>query len=187
MARGAALFVTEFGMTTSSGSGTIDSAETVTWMQFMSDNGISWCNWSVSDKDETSAALKPGASGTGGWPMSSISISGQWIRNKIRTGNAALVTGVPAVSGLPLQFQLHQNYPNPFNPSTTIHYEVAVAGSVTITVYDVLGRQLGCVGRVQWHIFLSDEGWDVYRREAAGCCEIVSGDTKDHLIHTNNE
>jgi endoglucanase len=142
MARGAALFVTEFGMTTSSGSGTIDSAETVTWMQFMSDNGISWCNWSVSDKDETSAALKPGASGTGGWPMSSISISGQWIRNKIRTGNAALVTGVPAVSGLPLQFQLHQNYPNPFNPSTTIHYEVAVAGSVTITVYDVLGRQI---------------------------------------------
>jgi endoglucanase len=142
MARGAALFVTEFGTTTSSGGGTIDSAETVTWMQFMSDNGISWCNWSVADKDETSAALKPGANATGGWPLSSISISGQWIRNKIRTGNAALVTGVLGLSETPLQFQLHQNYPNPFNPSTTIRYEVPVPGGVTITIYDVLGRQI---------------------------------------------
>ena len=31
-------------------------------------------------------------------------------------------------------------YPNPFNPSTTIAYEVAVAGPVTVKVYDVSGR-----------------------------------------------
>ena len=41
---------------------------------------------------------------------------------------------------LPDQFVLHQNYPNPFNPSTTIEYEVMKASTVTVRVYDALGR-----------------------------------------------
>lgn len=40
----------------------------------------------------------------------------------------------------PAQFSLHQNYPNPFNPSTTIRYRLAASASVTLTVYDALGR-----------------------------------------------
>jgi hypothetical protein len=46
------------------------------------------------------------------------------------------------------EFKLHQNYPNPFNPSTRIVYRVespASAGrreSVTLKVYDVLGREI---------------------------------------------
>lgn len=43
---------------------------------------------------------------------------------------------------LPLGFDLLANYPNPFNPSTTIVYDVALRGSVTLTVYDVLGREV---------------------------------------------
>jgi hypothetical protein len=39
-------------------------------------------------------------------------------------------------------FQLLQNYPNPFNPSTTIVYRVAKVGLVTLTIYDVLGRNV---------------------------------------------
>jgi hypothetical protein len=34
---------------------------------------------------------------------------------------------------------LGQNYPNPFNPVTTIEYDVATAGRVTINIYDVTG------------------------------------------------
>jgi endoglucanase len=40
LSRGVALFVSEFGTTTSNGSGTIDSAETDTWMKFMNDNKL---------------------------------------------------------------------------------------------------------------------------------------------------
>ena len=43
--------------------------------------------------------------------------------------------------GLPTSFALLQNYPNPFNPATTIVYEIPKASRVTITVFDVLGRQ----------------------------------------------
>lgn len=39
-------------------------------------------------------------------------------------------------------FVLHENYPNPFNPQTTIPYEVNKAGAVTITIYDMLGREI---------------------------------------------
>ena len=43
-------------------------------------------------------------------------------------------------SELPDRFVLHQNYPNPFNPSTTIEYEVMKVSTVTVRVYDALGR-----------------------------------------------
>jgi endoglucanase len=141
--KGVPLFVTEFGTTPASGNGIIDSAETDLWMQFMSANNISWCNWSLSDASETSAALKPGSSGTGGWPISNISISGLWVRNKIRTGNALLLTGVGSNVKPPLEFKMHQNYPNPFNPSTTIRFQVPSDGMVTMTILDVLGRRVG--------------------------------------------
>ena len=39
-------------------------------------------------------------------------------------------------------YKLNQNYPNPFNPTTDINYSVPKAGLVTITVYDILGRQV---------------------------------------------
>jgi len=35
---------------------------------------------------------------------------------------------------------LSQNYPNPFNPVTTIDYQVATAGRVTLRVYNVAGQ-----------------------------------------------
>jgi len=42
----------------------------------------------------------------------------------------------------PDEYALMQNYPNPFNPETNLTFHVKKAGNVTITVYDVLGRQV---------------------------------------------
>jgi endoglucanase len=84
---GIALMVTEFGTTEASGNGRIDYEETRKWWKFLDDNRISWCNWSVADKAEASAALKPGASETGGWPAGSLTASGLFVREELRKKN----------------------------------------------------------------------------------------------------
>lgn len=42
----------------------------------------------------------------------------------------------------PVAFELQGNFPNPFNPTTNIRFSVPVASDVTLTVYDMLGRQV---------------------------------------------
>jgi hypothetical protein len=42
----------------------------------------------------------------------------------------------------PIMFKLEQNYPNPFNPSTTIEYTLPSRASVTLKLYDVVGREV---------------------------------------------
>jgi len=42
----------------------------------------------------------------------------------------------------PDRFELGQNYPNPFNPSTTIEYAMPEPGSISLSIYDVLGRAI---------------------------------------------
>ena len=46
-------------------------------------------------------------------------------------------------TGIPSTYSISQNYPNPFNPATKIDYSVPKPGNVKITVYDIMGRQIG--------------------------------------------
>ena len=47
-----------------------------------------------------------------------------------------------AQADIPSSFALSQNYPNPFNPSTTLRFDLPGESEVTLTVYDLLGREL---------------------------------------------
>lgn len=42
----------------------------------------------------------------------------------------------------PGRFGLCQNYPNPFNPTTVIAFDVAKAGHVNLTIFNVLGQKV---------------------------------------------
>jgi len=54
-----------------------------------------------------------------------------------------ITTSVERTSGsIPESFGLMQNYPNPFNPTTNIEIRLSNSGFVTLTVVDVLGREV---------------------------------------------
>ncbi|MBX7046037.1 MAG: T9SS type A sorting domain-containing protein [Ignavibacteria bacterium] len=44
--------------------------------------------------------------------------------------------------GVPNKFALSQNYPNPFNPTTKIDFDLPFESKVTISIYDMTGREV---------------------------------------------
>lgn len=80
---GVAVFATEWGTCESSGTGNVDLASTQAWLDLMEERHVSWANWSLFDKDETCAALVPGASVTGPWPEAALTASGAFVKSKI--------------------------------------------------------------------------------------------------------
>lgn len=84
------LFITEFGMCTADGgnsSTVIDTTETKKWLEWADTNKISWANWSLSAMPEAASALKSTASSLGGWSSNDLTVSGNWIRNRVITTN----------------------------------------------------------------------------------------------------
>jgi hypothetical protein len=43
---------------------------------------------------------------------------------------------------IPNGFVLSQNYPNPFNPATKISFSIPVSGAVSLTVFDITGKEV---------------------------------------------
>jgi hypothetical protein len=76
-----------------------------------------------------------------GWYVDDIRLSGD------------LYTDVEPTSAphLPTNFEIKNIFPNPFNPTTTLHFELPVAGTVTLRIFDLAGRQV-CE--------LADERWE---------------------------
>ena len=57
---GLPIFVSEFGITRNTGTGGIYPTEANTWIKLLNKYNISYINWSLSNKNEDSALLKPG-------------------------------------------------------------------------------------------------------------------------------
>lgn len=61
---------------------------------------------------------------------------------------------------LPTDFTLQQNYPNPFNPQTTIRYELPTAGDVTLSIFDIRGREVRVLERQRKTAGTYQTPWD---------------------------
>ena len=51
-------------------------------------------------------------------------------------------TNITGNENTPNSFKLYQNYPNPFNPSTIIKFDISSNTHATLSIYDILGREV---------------------------------------------
>ncbi len=85
-----AIFVTECGGMESSGDGDLDLESWGNWLEWMNENKVSWCAWSISDKDESCSMLAAtgDVSSTGPWADDDLKEWGRLIRSTVQEINA---------------------------------------------------------------------------------------------------
>jgi fibronectin type 3 domain-containing protein len=69
----------------------------------------------------------------------SADLNNNWFGMSPLTSGSIVVTNEDAI---PTTFELGQNYPNPFNPSTTIDFTIPADMKISLTVFDITGRQI---------------------------------------------
>lgn len=79
---GAPIFVSEWGTSQADGSGGVYIDSSDEWLDFLDAHSISWCNWSLCNNGQTSAALNPGAPADGPWTNANLSESGRYVFSK---------------------------------------------------------------------------------------------------------
>jgi aryl-phospho-beta-D-glucosidase BglC (GH1 family) len=78
---GLPVFVSEWGTSSADGNGGVYLDEAKKWIDFMNERGISWANWSLCDKNESSAALKNNANLNDGISDDELTESGKFVFN----------------------------------------------------------------------------------------------------------
>ncbi|GIQ69811.1 endoglucanase [Xylanibacillus composti] len=93
--KGVAVFVSEWGTSEASGDNGPYLAEADVWLEFLNENNISWVNWSLTNKNETSGAFVPFELGKSQatdldpgedqvWVIEELSASGEYMRARIK-------------------------------------------------------------------------------------------------------
>lgn len=126
---------------------------------YSTDNGATWSapmnisNTDDPDIDETDPHLARLASNGVAYimyqmpdyefPSVNPPASSEDYKNRIYFRTVSYITGInDENSAIPTGYALAQNYPNPFNPTTTLAYNIPVAGQMRLTLFDVLGREV---------------------------------------------
>ena len=84
---GLPVFVSEYGICDASGNGAIDKEQAKTWLDLLDKYGVSYVAWNLSNKNETSAILRPGCSKVSGFTADDLSDGGKWLYRRL-TGTA---------------------------------------------------------------------------------------------------
>jgi len=81
---GTPIFCTEFGICDASGNGNFNVNEADAWIDFFDQKGISYCCWSLSNKDESASYISPQCSKKDSWTNEDLGATGAWLINTYR-------------------------------------------------------------------------------------------------------
>ena len=96
---GTPVFCTEFGVCDASGNGGFNLEEADRWIDFFEENGISYCCWSFSKKNESASMLSPECNKVNGFTNADLGATGAWLINTYRSRGGE--TPAPSVSAAP--------------------------------------------------------------------------------------
>ena len=103
---GTPVFCTEFGVCDASGNGGFDLEEADRWIDFFEENGISYCCWSLSKKNESASMLSPECNKVNGFTNADLGATGAWLINTYRSRGgetpAPSVSAAPGASAVPM-------------------------------------------------------------------------------------
>jgi endoglucanase len=80
LSKGLTIFVSEWGVSQANGSGGTYPESTRDWLSFLDSKKISYVNWSLAPKAETSAILKTSARPDGNWKDEDLSSAGLMVK-----------------------------------------------------------------------------------------------------------
>ena len=83
ISNGLPVFVSEFSLCDASGNGGIDYDSSDEWFDLINDNNLSYASWSLCNKNETSALIKPDSTATSTITIDDLSDTGKYVRDKI--------------------------------------------------------------------------------------------------------
>lgn len=73
------MLVSEFNICDASGNGGLDKSSGKKWLNLLNKYSIGYVAWNVSNKNESSALIRPNCQKTGGFTKSHLTASGKWI------------------------------------------------------------------------------------------------------------
>lgn len=80
---GAPVFVSEFSICDASGTGGVDYEEAKAWITFMEENNLSYVQWNLANKNETSSLFRPECEKTAEWNEEDLSETGKWCKKQL--------------------------------------------------------------------------------------------------------
>jgi hypothetical protein len=97
---------------------------------------------------------------TTGIDVSGLTVGGEWgftgVESQYNSTFQLLVaygediygdTDIRQIDNTPSTFSLHPAYPNPFNPTTTLSWSLQESANVTLSVFDVRGREIATLAQ----------------------------------------
>jgi hypothetical protein len=82
---------------------------------------------------------------------SKIQRPNRWALRIIEKDNSVGISAKDLTMITPDDFSLEQNYPNPFNPETAIRFMLPVKSTITLKVFDMLGKEVATLLNKQEH------------------------------------